>query len=131
MITQDSFDRLFNIAQERIKDIVEVKRSGNFAKADEMYHKLEIDFFENIHYFPLIYKSWAKIKVCLGEYDAAITMLKTASKDYLSMGQDLQIEHEQCEHHINMIASRNSDRSAFVQYVQSVSGGALSYPSNF
>jgi len=111
-------DEGVEIIQNKISSAVELKRNGNFTEANEIYSNLDIQYPNN----PVILKSWAKILICLGEYDSAITKYKEASKLYREIGSG---EYWQCDDQINTIKNRFEDPQSFKEWVNILSGGNI------
>jgi len=110
-----------------IKRIVEIKRMGNFEAADQEYSLLAQKEKDEPQNYPYILKSWAKIKVCLGNYDEALEMMLTASQGFRTINN--QTDAWQCNDQANTIKNRNLNKNEFSEYVNAVSGGLLR--SNF
>lgn len=114
---------------EEIRKIVELKRAGNFEIADDRYRILAQKEKDDSWNYPYVLKSWAKVHICLGNYDKAIALFVEAVRGFEKNDNDQ--ETFQCNHHAMIIRNRNLDRDGFIEYVRSASGNALNYPRNF
>jgi len=103
---------------EKITQAVSLKRNGDFDKANSIYTGLDSKFPND----PIIHKSWAKILVCLGEYDNAIEKYKNASVLYKSIGNP---EYYQCDDQMQKIVNRFENPEKFTSWVYAVSGGSI------
>jgi tetratricopeptide (TPR) repeat protein len=107
---------------DEIQIAVGLKRNGNFDEANNIY----IDLNNNFPNEPMIIKSWAKIFVCLQEYDKAIDKYEIASKLYKNIGNP---EYYQCDDQANKIKSRFNDPDSFKSWVSAISGGSIDIQS--
>ena len=96
-----------NIDNE-ISRAVQFKRAGDFNKANAIYIKLNNQYPNN----PIVLKSWAKISVCLGNYNQAIEKYKCASKLYKELENG---QYWQCDEQIKDIKNRFDDPERFKQ----------------
>jgi hypothetical protein len=112
-----------------INNLIALKRSGNFTEANKRYSKLYDREREDSHNAPYISKSWAKVLLCLGEYERAESMLRTASTMF-KLNKN-EAESWQCVEQAQTIRNRNSNPKEFIEYVRAASGGSLAYPINF
>lgn len=111
------------------KELINLKRMGKHHEAEEGYKALaEREKDEPINY-PHVLKSWAKVKICLGEYEEAISMMKQASVLFKQIGNntDAWQSKDQAETLIN----RHKNRDEFISYVQCASGGSVDYPLKY
>ena len=72
----------------------------------------------------MIFKSWAKVLVCLGQYDEAIAKYYMAIKLFDEEGDES--ESWQCNDQIKEIKNRFSNPTKFRQWVSAISGGSIS-----
>jgi len=114
---------------EIILKLVSLKKQGKFEEANDGYCKLALQEKNDTHNFPYILKSWAKVLVCLGEYDKAIMYFERAAD--LFNKNDNSCEFSQCTRHSKIVKNRFDSCQDFIDYVKGVSGGSLSYPCNF
>jgi len=103
---------------DEISIAVQFKRAGDFNKANDIYIKLNNQYPNN----PIVLKSWAKISVCLGNYNQAIEKYKSASKLYKEFESG---EYWQCDEQIKDIKNRYDDPELFKKWVYAVSGGSI------
>ena len=107
-----------DIINKEISKAINLKREGDFKGANSIYVELNNKYGSN----PVILKSWAKILVCLSEYDEAIAKYEEASKLYSELGSG---EYWQCDRQSAHIRSRHDDPQRFKEWVSAISGGAL------
>ena len=107
---------------DEISRAVQFKRAGDFNKANDIYKKLNNQYPNN----PIVLKSWAKISVCLGNYNQAIEKYKSASKLYKEFESG---EYWQCDEQIKDIKNRYDDPELFKKWVYAVSGCSITNAS--
>lgn len=112
-----------------IELLIELKRNGEYLAADIRYLQLYEREKEDIFDVPYILKSWAKVVLCLGDYDRAIDFFNKAANGFLHNGNNDQAW--QCNDQSLTIKNRNLNKEDFIDYVKSASGGSLSYPNNY
>ena len=112
-----------------IQNLVQLKRQGKFKEASDGYSELSEKEQNDSHNYPYILKSWAKVLVCMGEYEKAIEYFEKAK--ILFKENDNTGESWQCGDQAITIKNRNKNRELFIDYVNAVSGGSLDYPINF
>lgn len=111
------------------KQLIGLKRSGLHSEADEGYRKLAEKERNEPWNYPHVLKAWAKVKLCLGEYDEATTMMEVASALFQEIGNTA--DAWQCGIQANTIQSRFSNEPEFIGYVRAASGGSVDYPKNY
>lgn len=99
---------------------IEFKRKGKYKEAVSIYTQLNDKYPNN----PVIFKSWAKVLVCLGQYENAITKYNSAIKYFDKEGKEG--ESWQCNDQIDEINNRTNDPIRFRQWVSAISGGSIS-----
>jgi tetratricopeptide (TPR) repeat protein len=107
------------LVQEILKGI-ELKRVGEFQRAISLYSQLNAKYPDTA----MIFKSWAKVLVCLGQYDEAIAKYYMAIKLFDEEGDES--ESWQCNDQIKEIKNRFSNPTKFRQWVSAISGGSIS-----
>ena len=129
MREQSHYNQPTDDVLREINELIALKRNGKFIEANRRYNILYNQEKEDSHNAPYVSKSWAKVLLCLGEYDRAESMMRTASTMFKLSGNDE--ESWQCAEQAQTIRNRNSNSKDFIDYVRSASGGSLSYPINF
>ena len=102
--------------QDKVNKAVQHKRNGEFEKAHQIYLNLDNKFPNT----PLVFKSWAKVLVCMGSYEDAISNFSLASDLYKKQGNEG--ESWQCDNHISKIRNRRIDLDNFINYMRALSG---------
>jgi len=110
------------IILDKIQEAVELKRVGNFDDANSLYLDLNNKYTNN----PIIIYSWAKILVCMQEYDKAVEKFTIASKLFQNIGNS---QYYQSDEHIETIQNRFEDSENFKSWVSRISGGSVE-PNN-
>ncbi|MDD2230005.1 MAG: tetratricopeptide repeat protein [Candidatus Cloacimonetes bacterium] len=113
-----------------IRRLVELKRRGRHHDAEEGYRQYADKLIGNTSDFVYahILKGWAKIKICLGEYEEAIDMLNQAARLFKSVDEE---EAFQCSSQATILMRRDTYRNQFIAYVKAASGGSIDYPKNY
>lgn len=112
-----------------INELINLKRQGKFEEAIKGYTKLAMEENNDPNNYPYILKSWAKVLICLGEYEKATNFFEEAALLFQNIGNDT--DTWQCTNHAYKIKNRYKNRDGFINYVKVVSGGSLEYPKNF
>lgn len=109
--------------------LVELKRQGRFYEADAGYAALYEQEKEEIRNLAYVLKSWAKVKLCLGEYEIFIQFMHKAA----NLFQTIHLVYEvwQCLDQAKTVENRFTNPEDFIDYVRAASGGALKYPPNY
>ena len=105
--------------QLEIDNAIRLKRSGDYQGANQIYSSLDKVCPND----PDIIMSWAKIFVCLGEYDTAINKYQIASRLFRSTGRS---DWMVCESQITGIKNRFNEPERFKDFVVAVSGNSIS-----
>jgi hypothetical protein len=105
--------------QREIDNAIRLKRNGDFQGANQIYSTIN----EQCPNDPDIIMSWAKIFVCLGEYDTAIEKYKIASRLFRESGRD---RWKLCDAQIMGINNRFNEPEKFKDFIVSVSGNSIS-----
>lgn len=105
--------------------LIGLKRSGRHQEADEGYKRLSEKEINEPWNYPHVLKAWAKVKICLGEYEKAATMMDEASSLFRGIGNTT--DAWQCSDQANTIKNRHKNRQEFIDYVRAASGGSVEY----
>lgn len=106
-----------------IKDLVAKKRNGDFEAANHGYSILAEQEQNDLHNYPYVLKSWAKVLVCIGNYDIAEEKMSLAAKLFDSRNNSS--EAWQCNDQVQTIENRTRNWADFCEYVLGVSGGMV------
>ena len=106
------------IILDKIQEAVNLKRSGDFQAANSLYIDLNNKYPNN----PKIIVSWAKILVCMQEYDKAIEKFANASILFKNTGNSY---YYQSNEFIQNIQNRFDEPGDFKNWVSAVSGGSI------
>ena len=98
---------------------IRLKRNGDFHGANKIYNTLNEEYPND----PDIIMSWAKIFVCLGEYNNAIEKYQKASKLFRASDRN---DWMNCEAQITGINNRLNEPERFKDFVVAVSGNSIS-----
>jgi hypothetical protein len=112
-----------------INRLVDLKRRGFHSEANQQYELLYGEEKEDDHNAPYVLKSWSKVLVCLGEYERAESMFRTASTMFKLNNNET--ESWQCGDQANTIRNRYSNARDFIDYVKAASGGSLAAPVKY
>ncbi len=108
---------------ETIMGLVSKKRNGDYNAANDGYIILAEEEKDDLHNYPYVLKSWAKVLVCIGSYDVAAEKMSLAAKLFNSHNN--VAEAWQCNDQAQTIANRTRNRADFSDYVRGVSGGMI------
>ena len=97
---------------ETIRDLVILKRKGDFEAANRGYIILAKQEMDDLHNYPYVLKSWAKIIICLGSYDVAAEKMAHAAKLFESNNN--ASEAWQCNDQMQTILNSLKNRLTFV-----------------
>lgn len=103
----------------QLRDAILLKRNGDFSRANASYIRLNRRHPNK----PEVYKGWAKVKVLLGDYKAAIKLFRKAEKLFTKYANDFSAtEQLTCQQHIHILENSDKDSDAFLEYIINLSG---------
>ena len=107
------------MSQIEIDNAIRLKRSGDYQGANQIYSSLDKECPND----PDIIMSWAKIFICLGEYETAINKYQIASRLFQEAGRN---DWMKCQAQISGIKNRFNEPELFKDFVVAVSGNSIS-----
>lgn len=124
-----SYDDVSKDVAHEMQRLIDLKRVGRFEESLQGYRILAEKENDHPLHYPLVLKGMAKVLVCLGRYEEAISTFEKACNHFRQING--QGEVMQCSSQASTVRERYTDKETFISYVRAASGGILDYPNNF